>query len=266
MNTHSTHDRPALLTGLFVALALLCGAGQAAAQWSMQALPPPSVLHPPPSMWWIGPQVGINAASHSGTFYTSYCECEFSDGSGTGLTLGVEVGRRLSPVLNVALKLLYNDLRAEYSYPIRLLAYEVISEEYVEADHERHNDVRLGYVMLHPVLQFQPLPFLYFFAGPAVGIRTTATQLYTLRLTDPQFVMEFGDSNERVIEEDSGDIPDSQAIRADLRAGIGLNFRLGRTIRLAPELSYGVPLTTISDVDGWKASALHAVAVLKIDL
>jgi hypothetical protein len=232
----------------------------------MEAAPPPSVLTPDPSQWWIGPQIGVNINSHSGDFVTEFCNCTFADGSGAGLSAGFEIGRMFSPLFGIALKLVYNDLRADYSYNIVLDAVLEPSGETVQANYERSNAVKLGYFMLHPVLQVHPFTGFYLFAGPAFGFNTTAERTYTLKIADERYLFEFGDPETKVVEEDSGEIPEAEGTRMDLRAGIGVNIRLGRSFLFSPEVSYGLPLTTISADDNWKAEAIHLVGVFKFEL
>lgn len=225
---------------------------------------PSDVLSPAPPDWWFGPNIGVNLVTHEGAFLTDYCQCEFRDGSGTRLTLGFELGRMFTPVIGVAVKALYNDMGAEFSYKL-LIPTEVLNEGIVDVEHERKNVVKLSYFMLHPVLILQPLPFFYLFGGPAVGVTGTSTQEYTLTNVDPQFDLAVGGGDSRVVAMDSGEIPRAESLRMDLRAGLGLNLRLGRRLRFSPEVSYGIPLTTISDDDDWKAQAIHATAILKFE-
>jgi hypothetical protein len=250
-------------------LLLLCGAAtpvNAQFRSGMQSAPPPGVLHPAPSRWWIGPQAGANLNSHSGDFVTDFCDCGFEDGSGAGMSIGFEVGHFLSSTFAVALKAVYSDLRADYSYEI-LEDAEVRDEGTVrDVLFERRNTVVLGYFMIHPVLQLHPVNGLYVFAGPAVGVRTTATQEYTKVVTDERFVYELGDPDTRIVSRDTGDLPRAESLRADLRVGIGANLRLSRGILFAPEVSYGYPLTTISDDDNWSAEAFHLIGVLKFEI
>lgn len=250
---------------MLFAVVFLLFAPAAQAQFSFGSAPPPDVLHPAPSQWWIGPQIGVNLNTHEGEYFTDFCECAFKDGSGTGLTAGVEIGHMLAPWLGVALKLVYNDLQAQYEYPIRLPT-TTEDDEIIDVNYMRELDVRLGYILLHPVVQIQPLPFIYLFAGPAIGIRTTAKHDYTLRINDPGVEFLYTGLDEHLVKEDSGEIPNAESFRADVRAGLGLNLGIGRGLRLAPEVSYGIPLTTIADDDDWKAAAIHITAVLKIDL
>ncbi len=270
MNTGTSNIYRGTVAAILLLLFFSLPTNRALSQWSMQAMPPPDVLNPTPSAWWWGPQIGVNLNTHEGEFFTKFCECSFKDGSGVGITAGVEVGHMLSPGLGIAVKLLYNDLQAQYSNRV-IESTQVVDRddpskyEFLDIEWERKNDVKLGYFMLHPVLQLYPMHWLYVFAGPAIGIKTTATQSYS-KIPDEQFEILVGDPNVRVVTEDSGPIPDAASTRADLRAGLGLNIRLGRSIRIAPEVSYGLPLTTISDDDDWKAQAIHATAVLKFDL
>lgn len=246
---------------------LLFTASTAQAQFrsEVSASPPPSVLHPAPSLWWIGPQIGASINMHAGPFFTEFCQCSFEDGEGLGVGLGIELGHEFSPGLAIAVKLLYNDLRADYSYIIRR---ETLLEtgEVVELDHERSNNIEIAYFMLHPALQYHLFPGFYLFAGPAIGINAIAEQTYTLRITDDRYEIAFGGGDERVIDVDSGEIEDKESLRVDVRAGLGFNIRLARSFLFAPEVSYGMPITTIASADEWKASALHIIGVFKFEL
>ncbi len=255
---------------LFIAalLVVLGSSEEAAAQFrsGMQSPPPPSVLHPAPSQWWIGPLAGANLNTHSGDFLTDYCQCSFEDGSGTGLSIGLEIGHFLSPSIAVALKLIYSDLRADYAY--QLLEDAEVEGEGIVPDvlFERRNTVVIGYFMLHPVLQFHPVQGLYLFAGPAIGVNTAATQEYTKQVVDERFEFRLGDPDTRLVDKDSGDLPRAESLRADLRFGAGANIPLSRSIVFSPEVSYGYPLTTISDDDNWTAEAIHLIGVFKFQL
>ncbi|MFA6235041.1 MAG: hypothetical protein WC824_12785 [Bacteroidota bacterium] len=250
-------------------IVLLCLAAaprlQAQFRTEMQSAPPPGVLSPDPSLWWIGPQIGANINSHVGDFITDFCQCSFENGSGVGITAGIEVGHMFSPMFGFAAKIIYNNMNADYSYIIRQDA-QVVGGGIVQADFERKNEVGLGYFMLNPVLQFYPFPVFYLFAGPAVGIKTAGNQTYTLRIADDRYEFAIGDPSTRIVEEDSGEIPGAEGLRMDFRAGLGANIRLGRSFLFSPEVSYNFPLTTISTDDNWKAEAIHLIGVFKFEL
>ncbi len=250
-----------------VALLWLIAGMQAHAQYRTQmSVPaPPSVLSPDPSVWWIGPQIGVNINSHTGDFLTDFCQCSFENGSGVGVSAGFEIGHMFSPLFGIALKAVYSDLRADYSYEIDLNAL-LNTGETVLARHERQNEVELGYFMFNPVLQLHPFPGFYLFAGPAVGVNTVGNTTYKVVMVDERYVIDIGNPDERTIEIDSGEIPGIEKLRMDVRFGFGLNIRLGRSFVFSPELSYNLPLTTISSDDNWKAEAIHVIGVFKFEL
>ena len=250
-------------------LAVIVVSGSAAAQYrsSHYPAPPPSVLSPDPSPWWIGPQLGAGINSHGGDFITDFCDCGFEDGSGYGFAIGIEAGHFLSSSVAVAVKLVYNDYRADYATPVTEEAYIFeLDTDVPDVQFERQMTVNISYLMLHPVVELYPFPWLYLFAGPAVGVSATAEQEYVKVLTDERFLYGLGEPESHVVTKDSGEIPRVESFRADLRAGIGANLRIGRNLVFSPEVSYGYPLTTISDDDNWSASAIHVMGVLKIEL
>ncbi len=259
-----------LRTAFFILLLLAVAVEYGHAQYRSGFAPsaPPSVLHPAPSRWWIGPQLGAGLNSQRGDFITDFCDCPFEDGSGVGFSAGVELGHFLSDKFAVALKAVHNDFRADYSYSVILPAYVVDEEgnsELLDVEHIRSNTVVLSYLMLNPVLQFFPFGGLYVSVGPGLGINTTATQEYALEFSD-EFLIFVGDPERRVIERDSGELPDANGFRADLRVGAGYNIRLARSIVFAPEVSYVYPLTRIGEDDNWFAESIHLIGVFKFDL
>lgn len=233
-------------------------------EWA--AAPPPSVLSPDPSAWWIGPQLGANLVTHDGDFITEFCKCAFEDGSGVGVTAGIEIGHMLSPMFGIALKALYVGMGADYNYFFMDEALLKDTGEMVEARFERQNRVELGYLMLHPVLQFHPFRGGYLFLGPAAGINTTGTTEYTVKPADDRYEFDFGDPTQRLVEEDSGEIPEVEKLRMDFRFGVGANIRLGRSFLFSPEVSYNLPLSKISSDDNWEAKAIHLIGVFKFEL
>lgn len=254
-----------VVSALFLFTLIFSQVAEAQYRSAFSPVPPPSVLSPDPSHWWIGPQIGANLNTHSGDFVTDYCQCGFEDGSGTGLGLGVELGHFLSSSFAVAVKLVYDDLRGDYSYMITLPTADQ-SGGIIDLEYERQNAIVLSYLMVNPVLQFHPVNGFYLFAGPAIGVTGTSTQEYTLRLADENYEFVIGDPTTRLVEEDSGEIPRAESLRADVRAGIGANIRMGRGISFSPEVSYALPLTRISDDDNWEASALRLMGIFKFEL
>ncbi|MBE0644316.1 MAG: outer membrane beta-barrel protein [Bacteroidetes bacterium] len=255
------------VSALIVLWCLLAGA-QAKAQYrnEMMASPPPSVLSPDPSVWWIGPQLGLNINAHKGDFVTDVCQCSFENGSGVGVSAGIEIGHMFSGVFGVALKALYSDLSADYSYVIQRDAILKPTREIVQADFERQNVVKLGYFMINPVLQLHPFTGFYVFAGPAIGVRTVGTRTYTLVMVDERYFFDYEDPESKVVEDDSGEIPEAENVRMDFRAGFGVNIRLGRSFLFSPEVSYNFPLSNISSDNNWKAEAIHLIGVFKFEL
>lgn len=259
-----------LRTALYILLLVIFAAEGGRAQYRSGFAPsaPPSVLHPAPSRWWIGPQLGAGLNTHRGDFITDFCDCPFEDGSGVGFSAGIELGHFLSENFAVALKAVYNDFRADYSYSIILPAWVVDDDgnaEYVDVEHIRSNTVVLSYLMLNPVLQFFPFGGLYVSVGSGIGISTTATQEYALEFSD-EYLIYVGDPERRVIERDSGELPDASGFRADLRIGAGYNIRLARNFTFAPEVSYVYPLTRIGEDDNWFAESILLMGVFKFEL
>ncbi len=253
--------------------ALALGADRAPAPLLRPAQLPPDVLHPDPSRWWIGPQIGVNLNTHPGTF-RPYCdECSFSDGSGAGVLLGLQLEHAVAPAVHVTAKLLYDNKSADYTAltPQRLSDVKVVETgEYVQeyVNYERSSSVVLSYLMLHLAAQVYPFGGFYVFAGPAVGIPLDATYNVREKIMDPGYVYPRTDLTEEDIEPVTNldRVTTLESPRLDLRAGIGYDLPIGRSVLLSPEVSYGLPLTDIASFSGWKAETIHLVVVLKFAL
>ncbi len=227
-------------------------------------MPAPSVLNPTPRDFWVGPQAGLAMTTHSGGFLTPLCRCEFADGTGKGFIAGVELGYTLSRVVAVAVKVLYQDLRGDYSNTVTLPTLVVGEPERVPVAFQRDLKLGLSYLSINPMLQLHPLWGFYVQAGPAFGIRTKSSYSYTMRPIDPAYTYLADGSSVAEILEDSGELDGAKSTRLDVRVGAGYNLPLSKYVFLAPEVTYNLPVSTIAADDDWKVSAIQVAAVLKI--
>ncbi len=249
------------------ALCILSFGAEAQTSARFSAFPPPDVLSPSPKLWYIGPQVGLNLNSHPGDFLPDCEQCNFSDGAGAGIMVGVQLERRLSPSLGLAVKLLYDDKRADYTETLLKQSRVVSDQTTAVVDLERTMNVELAYVVLNPVVEIFPVKNLYLLAGPGLGLPLQSRYHIVERLLDDQYVYYQTGKGEIVIgKEDWNEIPDISSLRIDFRVGVGYDLRLGYSTFLTPEIIYEYPLTTISADDNWKASAIRFAAVLKFAL
>lgn len=249
-----------------VLFAIPCG--KAGAQFA--AAPPllPDVLNPTPKYWYIAPLIGVNSNTHGGDFLPAYCnECKFGDGKGTALMVGLQLEHLPTPDYGIAVKLLFDDKSAQYTQAMPSVQRLVTDLSTVTVAVERTMDAKLAYFVINPVFEVFPLKHLYLFAGPGIGFPVTNEYTVKERMLDPNFAYVESGSNEVLLgQSEWTEIPGVKSPRIDIRAGIGYNLKLSRSVILAPELSYEYPITTISDDDNWKASAMHGVVVLKFAL
>jgi len=235
------------------------------------AEPPPAVLYPEPTYWYLGLIGGVNINRHNGDFVTPLCDRSVSSPEGTGIHAGIQLEHRLSDEFHVALKLLYNDFTAKG---------ETSVDNYPTIIDDRNNgtdtipllntfssEARLSYLVLNPMIQFFPVKNLYIMAGAGIGFNLNAQCNCMITIPDEYYFVEPGTNTvSNIYPEEWADIPDPESIRIDLRAGIGYNLRLGRRVTIAPEVGYIHALTNVSSDDNWIAHAFSAVAVLKIHL
>ncbi len=233
-----------------------------------QPPPRPDVLGPSPIIWRLGIDLGLNMNSLKGSYSTPACDCIFENGSGKGALWGAELSRMFSENWGVALKLLVDDMRGTVTKDStkQYVVWDQQTDQITSAliSHERTLDTRLTYLVLNPMLQLYPFGGLYLMAGPAVGIRVIATTEMREKILDDRYTFVNGLSENTI--EPATDIPSSEAIRLDLRAGIGYNLKLGRTVIFAPEVSFAYPLSNISSRSDWLVSTFRIVGVLKFEL
>jgi len=239
---------------------------------------PPDVLSPQPKQWWIGPQLGVNINAHNGGFITDYCNCEFKNGKGNGLTLGVEFGKKPEPWFAYGVRILYSAYQAKFNNFITELSMVLEVDENgnpvggpIEENvlFERTNEVKLSYLIVNPMVQLYPLGGLYIMAGPGLGFTMKKDATYTKTIVPEGYTFYTAGNPDSptsfVVEEDSGNIRDTKTMRLDLRIGLGYNVRLGEDVDLAPEIAYDLPLTEISSAfPGWNVNSIHLSAILKI--
>ncbi|MDH7514967.1 MAG: hypothetical protein QHI48_03700 [Bacteroidota bacterium] len=235
------------------------------AQYAFSLAPPPDVLSPEPRPWMLGVIVGADMNRHRGDFLPECEECSFHDGSGTGILAGLQVERILPPSLGVALRVLYDDYRASYTETLTGQRRQVSDGTFATIDVERTMDVELPYLTVNPSVELFMFRNLYLFAGPAVGFPLRSRYRVVERLLDESFVYYETNTNEKVIGREVWTaVPDETALRFDIRAGIGFNVKVGRSVILAPQAMYAYPLTTISSSDkDWKSESFSAALVLK---
>ncbi len=233
-----------------------------------ESTPTPDVLGPAPIIWWLGINAGMNLNQHSGDFITTECNCVYKDMSGSGLLFGGELSHKMSDDFGFVIKVLYDDKRAS--------ATNDTSENTIVLDeqgnylgdyilpYERKLDVRLSYLNVNPMLQWYPLWGLYVQVGPTLSMRLNASYDYTKKQKDAGYVFKSNNQSETSIEK--LDIPESQSLRLDLRAGVGYNLKLSRNMIFAPEVLFDYPLTKISSDDNWMVQTIHIIGVLKIAL
>lgn len=230
--------------------------------------PPPSVLEPAPRVWWIGPQLGAGLNTYSGTYTTKSCNCTFGDGDGSGFNAGIELGHLFTPSLGVVVKLLYNDFSGAatntVTEPTEVLDEATGNLETVPLSIERKLETKLSYLTLAPMLHLYPVGGLYLLAGPGVGFSLTATQTYSRTILDEGYVFWNTGEPSSTLVEDTGDIPEAESVRFDVRAGLGYALRLGAGVLFAPEVTYVYPFTSVSGGDDWSVSSIHFTGVLRI--
>ena len=202
------------------------------------------------------------AASHAASFQSlpgiPCCSPTFSDGTGSGLALGLLYQMPVASAWTLSGRLAYA------SYPGTFSADEsttVNIQGRPVAGIIRHTlDASLASINLEPMIGYRLTNRLTLHGGASVGyvLQRSFTQSETLAepvqgtLTLPEQV-------------GSGDIPNASSLHAALIAGLSFDIPLFRGSRwfLAPEAFYTVGLTRVADNLNWSANTIRVGVALK---
>ena len=105
---------------------------------------------------------------------------------------------------------------------------------------------------------------LSFFAGLSAGIQFSPTFSQRETIAVPEFGSTFADSNgnnsnQRIRNQFSGDLPDANPLQLGIMAGMGYTLPMNATTSLLarPEVSVRIPLTSYASSVSWNATSLQ---------
>lgn len=228
----------------------------------------------PEILWWLG---GYGAASfnmHSASFgelpgFPSCC-AEYGSVMSIGPAFGALAEFPFSSQWALQLRAGYAGLSGE------LTADEVIGNEPVLRDGPVPTEERVDVLVSHsldaslsmaafePVASFSPLENFWIHGGARVGFLLSKTFEQAETLVSPDGYV-FAGTGSAIRNQASGDIPEANALQIHGVLGVGYDLPLSPTVRLAPDVRYYIPFTSISSVD-WSVANLQAGIALKVGI
>lgn len=213
---------------------------------------------------YLGGYAGLGINLHTAAFGAlpgvPSCCPEYKDATSLGFAIGVSYELPLAEKLSLQTRLGYATLYGELSTD------ETIGNEPVLDDGQVPTETRKDVIVQHtleasaPMIVLEPSVgyeiFRHFVAsaGARVGYMFSSSFAQQERLFTPEGYTFLNGSAVR--NEQSGPIPDANAIQAHVVVGLGYTLPLSQRMSLVPEVRYYIPLTNVSSVD-WEVQTFQ---------
>lgn len=215
-----------------------------------------------------GYDLNLHSASFTELPGIPNCCPRFESGNGGGLAAGALVEFPLS-------RRWLLDLRAGLAQQDGLLSVTeqtgvILGGTPRTGSFEHRVDAQLTTIGLEPSIGLRLTDRLMLRAGFRAGMLVTSTFSQVEELISPEgrgtFIDEAGnDTHKRTRNEAEGDIPGAAKLQAALQVGAGYDLPLNarKTLILAPEISYSLPVTSILDGGGWQVHTFRFGVAVK---
>jgi hypothetical protein len=231
----------------------------------------------------IGAEIGLSKHTQLGSFLAA-CNCEFSQGAGTGIIGNIIFELPLSYEWVIGLK---TGVDFKNSQSVKTIAggensiVRFARNDSVAVNllnYDRHGDVKTTYILAMPFVKYQFFrigPFVQL--GPSVEFlvgnhftHTRKLSVTRVELPDGNVLenLRFEKTGTREEELENGDIANVNGIRLGLQLTAGYDISVSERSIIAPMFTYDFPLSTIRDDDasGWKIGSLNFSAALRFKL
>lgn len=235
---------------------------------------------------YVGPVFGYNRSLHSVTlssFDEAICP-RFENGNSNGFYVGISWENMLGDAVNttssIIVRALYNTMPASLEVsenPIPSLVTIVddngapIDEKIINSSTIHTQEVSYSMITAEIMYKLNPIEGipLGFSVGPTFDFAMTKTQDQRYSLVQPleaqfkrnqQAIDEYGYQyvdNDRTIIIKEGDIPESNAFRFGLKAGVQFEIITSGRMYIVPALYYNFGITNLSSRENWRVNALQ---------
>jgi hypothetical protein len=235
---------------------------------------------------YLGPVFGYNRSIHSvdlASFDEAICP-RFQDGDDNGFYVGFSYEHHLGEdatksTSSFIFRVLYSTMPAKLSTseePIPSLitivdgAGNPIGEDIINSATEHTQEIKYSVASFEFCYKFNPIPGmgLGFTIGPTFDFALTKTQDQRYKLVQPleaqfrrnqdaidQYGYKYVD-NDRTIIIKEGDIPNSNAFRLGIKAGVQYELLAGKWV-IVPAMYYNFGVTNLSSSESWRVNALQ---------
>ncbi len=231
---------------------------------------------------YIGPVFGYNRSIHSvdlASFDEAICP-RFTDGNSNGFYAGLSWEQLLGDVTNstssIIVRVLYNTMPASMETsenPIPSLVTVVdangnpVDEKIINSATTHTMDIKYSMItgeVMYKLNPIQGLP-IGFTIGPTFDFAMSKTQDQRYKLLQPleaQFKRnpdagyEYTD-NDRTIIIKEGDIPESNAFRFGVKAGVQYEIITAGKTYIVPAIYYNFGITNLSSRENWRVNSLQ---------
>ena len=196
------------------------------------------------------------------------CCPRYESGSGPGLSLGAFYTLPLGDLLSIDLRAGYASLGGSLATTEEtMVLHDSVA---VRGEFEHRIDAKLGAMELTPSLRMTLPGGFDLRLGLDVGMLLAGDYTGAETIVQPDGAGTFidsrgNDSHSRVRNVSSGEIPNASLLRLGAVGGVSCGFPLnaGRTMMLAPEISYSLGLTSIAGDLSWRVNTLRFGASLR---
>lgn len=230
-----------------------------------------------PPRIYVGPIGGFNQNYHTGGFasFVQDVNCPtFGTGDATGYYAGISAEYLLGDVkdarTSIIARLAYDVRPAQFSeigdaQPSRLIISET-EEEIINSTTEHVAEIKFAMINLDILFKYMiGNTRLGVTAGPSIGYALTGTINQQFNLVEPnnvQFIRDpaspyqYANFDRSIIVRD-GDIPDFNALRFGIKAGLQYEINVKKMI-VVPAVWYDFGLTKLTSTENWRVNAFQA--------
>ncbi len=227
-----------------------------------------------PDRW--GVLIGAGFNTQSGTF-TSACNCEFTNGRGAGLVVGVLWEKFLSDKLVIGARLTLENRSVRAAFR----EYETVSLSAINSPGTRFDvpilfrhigDATFSMVALTPYIQWYPSGRFFLSAGLQPHFITGSGLKHTKELVDESTLLPNGElallqftetGSSSLVLQDT-EFPQAQSFQFAVTLTTGYDIRLSRSLYVTPMLQYVIPFTSLSPAtNDFRISSLQLLLAVK---
>ncbi len=268
-------------------IGIICLAFAAASHMSASDFASPIYPGIDKSNKYLGIVFGIGQNMQNGTANVQCDTCSFSDGIGTGFTVGLSYEQQFTNDEDTYLNhfkfgamLLYNTKSIEASFRENEVKFYQQYNMEIPVWMRNTAEMSISSAELMPYFTYNPIPFAFIRLGFNASYLLTHHITHTKELIDRTKILPNGEkvditidtvtkSNKKIYSQvvQDGDMQDINKLQLALQPAIGFDINFSQQLLLSTSFNYSLPLTKISnDGDNFTVSQWRILLELKYNL